>query len=297
MIAQGTRAIRLIALVGLLWPCLSLPAAAAQAARAFTDLVYATPEGSDPLALDLYMPLNARRPPLVVYVHGGGWSAGDKSQYPAFLVERGFALASVEFRSTKIAPFPANIHDIKAAIRFLRAKASEYGYRAERVALVGSSSGGHLAALAGVTNGNEQLEGTEGEYASESSDVQAIVSYFGASNLTTILAQSTPFGLGVRVPALQRLLGASPDDAPDLARLASPVFHVDRGDPPLMLLHGDQDVQMPVNQSLELEGAYRRAGLFVEFMVLNGVGHGGDAFHEGEPADRVVSFLRRTIGR
>ena len=90
--------------------------------------------------------------------------------------------------------------------------------------------------------------------------VHAIVSYFAATNLTTILAQSTPFGLGIREPALKRLLGAAPKDAEPLARLASPVFQVDRSDPPLLLFHGDQDPQMPINQSHELEGAYERAG-------------------------------------
>ncbi|MGC4028917.1 MAG: alpha/beta hydrolase [Steroidobacteraceae bacterium] len=277
---------------------LLLPAAAlaAQPARSFMDVVYATVHDT-PLALDLYLPANERRPPLLVYLHGGAWSSGDRTQYPAFLVERGFAVASVDFRSTLTTPFPANIHDIKAAIRFLRAKSAEYGYRAERIAVAGVSSGGHLAALVGVTNGDAELEGSEGEYSDQSSDVQAIVSYYGASDLTTILAQSTPAGLEVRVPALQQLLGALPEEVPELALQASPVFHVDRGDPPLMLLHGDQDVQMPINQAHELVGAYRKAGLFVEFMVLNGAGHGGEPFFQGEAVDRVVSFLHRTIGR
>jgi dipeptidyl aminopeptidase/acylaminoacyl peptidase len=125
--------------------------------------------------------------------------------------------------------------------------------------------------------------------------VQAIVSYFGASNLTTILAQSTPHGLSVRKPALERLLGALPENAPELARLASPVFHVGSNDPPLLLLHGDQDAQMPVNQSLELEGAYEKAGLPVELDIVHGVGHVGEPFFAGEHMQRVVQFLRRTL--
>lgn len=271
-------------------------AGAAQPPKVFKDVVYGT-AGDTPLALDLYLPANERRPPLVVYLHGGAWMNGDKSQYPAFLVEHGFAVASLDFRSTLVAKFPANVHDIKAGIRFLRAKANEYGYRAERIAIMGASSGGHLAALVGVTNRNAELEGTEGEHADHSSDVQAIVSYFGASNLTTILSQSTPPGHEMRAPALVKLLGATVEEAPEVAKLASPVFQVDRGDPPLMLLHGDQDLQMPINQSHELEGAYRKAGLFVDFMVLHGVGHDGEPFFQGEPVGRVVSFLHRTVGR
>jgi acetyl esterase/lipase len=175
-----------------------------------------------------------RRPPLVAYLHGGAWKDGDNSQYPAFLVEKGFAVASLDFRSTNVASFPANVQDIKAGIRFLRAKAAEYGYRADRIALVGASSGAHLAAEVGVTGGNAELEGTLGDYPGQSSRVQAIVSYFGASDLTTILAQSTPFGLSVREPALVQLLGALPDKVPDLARLASRCS-CDKGDPPLPL--------------------------------------------------------------
>jgi acetyl esterase/lipase len=270
------------------------PATAADAPRAVKDVVYATVEGK-PLGLDLYLPAGVKKPPLLVWVHGGGWSAGSKDQYPAEFVEQGFAVASLDFRQSTEARFPANVQDIKAAIRFLRAKAGDYGYRTDRIAIAGASSGGHLAALVGVTNGNKELEGSEGEYLKESSSVQAIVSYFGASNLNTILAQSTPFGLNVRKPALERLLGALPENAKDLATLASPVTHVDRSDPPLLLFHGDQDPQMPINQSHELQGVYEKAGLDVDFEVLHGVAHGGEAFFSGERLERAVKFLRRTL--
>lgn len=267
---------------------------AADEPRAFKDVVYAT-AGGKPLALDLYMPGNVEHPPLVVWLHGGAWTSGNKSQYPTFLVERGFAVASLDFRSTNEARFPANVHDIKAGIRFLRAKAEEYGYRSARIAIAGASSGGHLAALVGTTNGNQDLEGNEGDHLDVSSNVQAIVSYFGASDLTTILAQSTPDGLAVRVPALQRLFGSPPDKAPQLAQLASPVFQVDPTDPPLYLLHGDNDLQMPVNQALELQGVYQDAGLKVQLMILHGVGHQGEPFFQGKPVDNVVTFLKRVI--
>ena len=268
----------------------------AQAMREFKDVIYATVDGK-PLGLDLYLPAGVQNPALIVWVHGGAWSAGSKAQFPKELVERGFALASVDFRQTTEARFPANVHDIKAAIRFLRAKAGAYGYRAERIAIAGASSGAHLAALVGVTNGNKPLEGTVGDFLGTSSGVQAIVSYFGASNLTTILAQSTPFGLNVRKPALERLLGALPENAVELAKLASPVLHVDRADPPLLLLHGDLDPQMPINQSHELQGAYEKAGLDVAFDVVHGAAHGGDVFFAAEHLERAVAFLNRTISR
>jgi acetyl esterase/lipase len=281
---------------GLLMALVPMTFAPAALARDIKDLPYATVNGTV-LRLDLHLPDANANPPLVVYLHGGAWNAGDKSQYPTFLPASGFAVASVDFRSTDVAPFPANVHDIKAAIRYLRASARDYGYRADRIAIAGASSGGHLAALVGVTSGVAELEGAEGEHLQESSAVQAIVSWFGASNLTTILAQSTPFGLEVRQPALRRLLGDLPDAVPGRARLASPVFHVDPQDPPLLLLHGDQDRQMPINQLHELEGAYASVGLKAETYILHGVGHDGAPFFTGEPAEHVARFLRKTIGR
>ncbi|MGQ0732980.1 MAG: alpha/beta hydrolase fold domain-containing protein [Acidobacteriota bacterium] len=276
----------------LLAPCL----AGAQAAREFKDVVYARVDGKD-LGLDIYLPAGIQTPPLLVWVHGGAWSSGTKAQVPMVFVAHGVATASIDFRQSTEARFPAAVHDIKAAIRFLRAKASEYGYRSERIAIGGSSSGGHLAALVGVTNGHEQLEGTLGDHRKQSSDVQAILDYYGASNLSTILAQSTPFGLNMRRPALERLLGALPEQAQALAALASPVVHVDRSDPPLLLLHGDQDPQMPINQAHELHGAYRKLGLDVYFDVVYGAAHGGPLFFEPEHLDRAVAFLRRTLKR
>jgi acetyl esterase/lipase len=255
------------------------------------DIEYARVAGT-PLLLDLYRPDGGSAAPLLVWVHGGRWEVGSKEQMPLeALVERGFAIASLDFQPASAAPFPGQIHEIKAALRFLRAEAGRYGYDARRIGILGASSGGHLAALVGTTNGHPELEGTLGEHTAESSAVHAIVSYFGASNLTTILAQSTPFGLGIRVPALQTLLGAPPERNESLARLASPVFHVDPADPPLMLLHGDQDPQMPINQSHELEGAYERHGLVAPFVVVHGAAHGGDAFFDAERMNAVAEFL------
>ena len=219
-----------------------------------------------------------------------------EGQAPTIFVANGFALASLDFRQSTEARFPAQVHDIKAAIRFLRAKAATYGYRTDRIAIGGSSSGGHLAALVGVTNGHAELEGTVGGYLKESSAVQAILDYYGASNLTTILAQSTPFGLNMRRPALERLLGALPDQA-NGARCARQSSRACRSQAirRCILLHGDQDPQMPINQSHELEGAYKKLGLDVSFDVVHGAAHGGDRFLAGDHLARAVAFLRRTL--
>jgi acetyl esterase/lipase len=269
---------------------LGVPGVAAPATKMTPDIEYLRVAG-EPLKLDLYQPATGRAP-LLIWLHGGAWEFGSKSPMPlTFLVEHGYAVASLDFRPASAARFPGQVHEIKAAIRFLRAAAPRYGYDAARIGILGASSGGHLAALVGTTNGLAELEGTLGDHPNESSAVQAIVSYFGASNLTTILAQSTPFGLGVRKPALERLLGAQPEGAETLARLASPVFHVDSGDPPLLLLHGDQDPQMPINQSHELQGQYESHGLESELIVVHGAGHGAPAFFAQENSERVAAFL------
>jgi acetyl esterase/lipase len=272
-----------------------IPSKVAGQTREVRDVTYAV-VGGRPLQLDLLLPAGSDNPPLVVWVHGGAWRSGSRTSVRREFAEHGFATASVGYRLSTEARFPAMIHDIKAAIRYLRAHAAEYGYRADRIAIAGDSAGGHLAALVGVSAGVAELEGSVGENLGESSAVHAIVDYYGASNLTTILQQSTPFGLDVRVPALELLLGAVPEKVPDLARLASVTTHVDAGDPPILIFHGDQDPQMPINQSHELEGAYRALSLDVEFIVLHGAGHGGDAFYSGPHLERALTFLRRTLG-
>lgn len=276
----------------------SLPAADAPAGyRKIADIPFAEVDGQQ-LAIDLYLPEGKPNAPLVVFVHGGGWQRGSRTEMPlGAMAPAGFAFASVDYRLSPVARFPAQAYDIKGAIRFLRAKQSEYGYDSSRVAIAGTSAGAHLAILIGVTNGNKELEGTVGGNLEQPSDVQAILSYYGASDFMTILKQSTPFGLGVRVPALQLLLGGQPEEQEALAKLASPVYHLDANDPPLLLLHGDQDPQMPINQSLQMYGAYREKGLDAEFLPVYQAAHGGRKFHEGEQLKAATEFLQKNLRR
>lgn len=253
--------------------------------------------GATPLLFDLYLPAPGTQPVgVIVWVHGGAWRAGSReSAELAPLAARGWALASVDYRLTPVARFPAQVHDIKAAIRHLRARGAQHGLPPAPFVIAGSSAGGHLAALVGVSNGVRELEGEVGSERGASSDVQAIVSLYGASNLTSILAQSTPHGLSVRVPALQLLLGGQPEQQPELARLASPVSHVSAGDPPLLLLHGDADNQMPLAQSRELAAAYEQRQLPVQLEVVAGAGHGGPAFTEPSRLEQIDGFLRARL--
>lgn len=265
-----------------------------QTVPAHKDIVYAIVDGKE-LKLDLYLPVEPVTQGMLVWVHGGAWRSGTKESVPKVFIESGIPIASLEFRQSTEAQFPAQVHDIKAAIRFLREKASGFGYDAGRIVIAGASSGGHLAALVGVTNGHIALEGNIGDYPEQSSSVQGIVDYYGASNLTTILLQSTPFGLNMRKPALELLLGGQPEQKADLARLASPVFHVDQHDPPLLIFHGEQDPQMPISQSHELTGAYKRSNCQVQFEVVYGAAHGGDVFFSPERLKLALDFMKENL--
>jgi len=283
--------------VGLILALLMTSLTAGAQTMEYKDIIYASPDGLD-LGLDIFLPAGRTNAPLIVQVHGGAWRFGTKeSSVPMEFVENGYALASLDFRQSEQAAFPAMVHDIKAAIRFLRANAGKYGYDASKIAITGASSGAHLAQVVGVSNGHKALEGNLGDYTNTSSDIQAIISYFGASDLTTILSQSTPFGLSVREPALTLLLGALPDQNEVLARLASPALLVEAGDPPLLLLHGDHDPQMPINQSLQMLGAYKDKGLDVTFDPVHGAVHGGPGFFDEEHLANALAFLARTIGK
>lgn len=263
--------------------------------RRINNIQFAEVDGHR-LLLDLYLPRNKQRPPLVVWVHGGAWRAGSRTKMPlTSLIDDGFAIASVDYRLSPIAKFPAQVHDCKAAIRFLRANAKKYGFNADRIGIAGSSAGGHLVALIGVTNNHKHLEGDVGDHDDQSSAVHAIVDYYGPSNFLTILPQSTPHGLSVRVPALKLLLGDRPERVPELARLASPVFHVDALDPPLLMIHGDQDPQVPINQSHELHGQYKSKKLPVQFEVVHGGAHGGPQFWDQHRNKLVSDFFKTTL--
>jgi acetyl esterase/lipase len=261
----------------------------AQTAKNVKNIIYAE-TGGRKLLLDLYMPSNPD-PYLIVWIHGGAWHSGSKESPPLSFVASGYAIASVDYRLSIEAKFPAQIHDIKAAVRYLRANAAKHGYRADKIIIAGSSAGGHLATLVGVTNNDPALEGTLGPYTQTSSSIQAIVDYYGPSNFTSIMKQSTPHGAGVRGPAIALLLGHTVDNAPDMAKKASPVMQVEASDPPLLIFHGDQDIQVPINQSHELVGVYKANGLSVQLEVVHGAGHTEKPYFDPQYQRIVETFL------
>jgi hypothetical protein len=168
-----------------------------------------------------------------------------------------------------------------------------YGYGTDRIAIAARRQEG-ISPRSSALRTTAFSKGRWGRSGSVST-VHAILDYYGASNHTTIRRNRRRSAIGVRQPALDRLLGPEPGRDKALAELASPVFHVDRGDPPLLLFHGDQDPQMPINQAHELQGAYEMLGLDVAFDVVHGAAHGGNVFLSGAHLERALAFLGRTI--
>ncbi|MEP7322387.1 MAG: alpha/beta hydrolase [Saprospiraceae bacterium] len=252
-----------------------------------------TPERD--LKLDIYLPDGSTNPYLILWIHGGAWHSGSKENPPLELLKKGYALASIDYRLTVEARFPAQVYDIKAAVRYLRANAATYGYHSDKIFIWGSSAGAHLAALAGVTNGYKELDGKIGDFLSTSSDLQGIIDFFGPTDLTTILSQSTPHGISVRSPALALMFGKPVEQIKEELQEASPVYHVTADDPPLFICHGDQDIQVPVNQSIELYGKYRELNLPVQIEFAYGAGHGGKQYNDPLLIDKVDRFLKNII--
>ncbi|WP_146444221.1 alpha/beta hydrolase [Botrimarina colliarenosi] len=258
------------------------------------DVTFATVDSHD-LKLNLFLPDSVEPPPLVVFVHGGSWQVGSyKNCAVKWLVDEGFAVASIGYRLSDIATFPAQVHDCKAAVRWLRAHADDYGYDATRIGAVGSSAGGYLVLMMGVTSNNADYEGEVGDCPKESSAVQAVVDYFGASDFLQ-RSENQPGKTDHPKGSVRLMLGAAVKENPELARRASPAFHITGEAPPLLMLHGEDDRTVLLDQSQRMLAAYHDAGRDAELVVLPGAGHGGDAFYTPERKELVAEFLTRHL--
>lgn len=250
------------------------PAARTPTPRAGTtpthrDLQYA--DGAR--TLDLYLPQRGGPAPVVVWLHGGSWVAGDKNPVAPVLFDlraRGFAIAAVNYRLTGLSTYPAPLEDVKGSIRWLRAHAGEYGLDPARVYLVGFSAGGHLAALASLTPGNPALEGDVGGNRDQSSAVAGVVLYAAPSDIGRLAGECT----GCEVSAQFQALGCSFLLCGNRARVASPLTYVKEGAPPFLILHGDIDRVVPVEQSRLLDAALRGAGVASRLVIVAGADHG-----------------------
>ena len=232
------------------------------------DLAYA--DGAR--TLDLYLPRRGASAPIVVWLHGGSWVAGDKVPVPGVVLDlrdRGFALASVNYRLSGLSTHPAQLHDVKGSIRWLRAHADEYGLDPARVYLVGYSAGAHLASLAALTSGDATLEGDVGGNREQSSAVAGVVTYAGPSDIGRLAGECA----GCEVSEQFRALGCSFLLCGDRALAASPLTYAKVGAPPFLLLHGSADRVIPSEQSRLLDTALRRAGGSSRLIVVEGGEH------------------------
>ena len=279
--------------------CAAAMAAAAQAPQPKTlrNLEYARPD-SGPLSLDLYLPEAGGPFPLIVWIHGGAFRAGDKAGiwYKPILnqTQRGYAVASIDYRLSGSAKFPALVHDAKAAVRWLRANAAQYNLKADRIVAAGESAGGYQAVMLGTSGGVAELEGTLGN-PKESSRVEGVIDFFGPTALLAMDdgASSCKTPLVHRAPNSPEslLLGCNLDDCPDRAKAASPITYVARDNPPFLILHGTADCQVPHSQSQRLYDALRAAGVKADLHLLPDVGHGDRRFMTPETEKLVNEFV------
>jgi acetyl esterase/lipase len=265
------------------------------------DLEYAKVGGTS-LRLDLYTPSGAPSGlPTLLYLHGGAWALGDKSDAAVErlmpIVANGFAVASANYRLVPSVTYPAPIHDVKAAVRWLRANAGELGLDPARIALGGASAGGHLASLAALTTGDAALEGDVGDHVGVSSAVGAVVAYFPGSDFLLSGGRNTLETMILPPPPPAALLGLERiDDDPGLARAASPRHRVHAGAPPHLILHGDRDTMVNHEQSRVLHDALSAVGATSMLLLLAGAGHEDPAFVRPSVTAAVAGFLEEHLG-
>ncbi|HEV2068048.1 MAG TPA: alpha/beta hydrolase, partial [Thermomicrobiales bacterium] len=273
--------------------------------------------GDKPLLLDILRPDSYPSVvrPLVIWVHGGGWEAGSRDDPPGReLLDRGFAAASISYRFSDESPFPAQIHDVKAAIRFLRANAGRFNIDPDRIGIWGHSAGGHLASLAGMTGDLAELEG-EGGSPGVSSAVQAVVPLAGPADFSGTRTDDPAF-FGDDIPA-QRMLGKQrheprrkqshePTVADEAflrrAALASPALHAHEGAPPYLIVHGTVDPVVTPGESRRLAEAVTAAGGQATLLEATGIDHDLRALlafadERGVTVMRhIVAFFERHLG-
>ena len=267
-------------------------------AQTLRDIEYArSADGS--LKLDLYRPEGQGPFPLIIWIHGGGWTSGDKDLSPngpqVRQTTRGYAVASINYRLSQQAKFPAQIEDCKAAVRWLRAHAGQFNLDPARIAVWGSSAGGHLAALMGASGDVSELEGGEGNL-DYSSRVQAVVDWFGPTDLLKMVDDSLPFPCNIinhdsPFSPESLLIGCAIQTCPDKTERANPIRYVSADDPPFLIMHGARDCLVGPPQSQRLGDALAAVGAEVSLKFIAGAGHGGSEFDDAENRKLVEDFL------
>jgi acetyl esterase/lipase len=273
----------------------------ASVAPTHTDLAYATQ--SDAQKLDLYIPAAGTGPfPIVIMVHGGGFMFGDKADGAGLtgvdqLLGAGYAVASINYRLSGEAQYPAQIHDAKASVRFLRANAAQYNLNLDKIGAWGASAGGNLVSLLGTTCGTAELEGADLGNADQSSCVQAVVDWFGPIDFLKMDEQFAGTGCPQTHDAADspesKLVGAAIQSVPDLVATTNPMNYITEDDAPFFIENGTADCNIPPIQNKNLADAL--SALIgtekVVYISLEGAGHGGSQFETAENLNMVIAFL------
>jgi len=263
------------------------------------DIQFAKVDGIS-LELNLHMPERyIGYAPVVIAIHGGAWTGGDKADYGLIAEEiasHGFVVASINYRFSSDEIFPAQIHDVKAAVRWIRANAEERGFDTDNIGVIGSSSGAHLAALLGTSGEVRSLEGNVGNNLDYSSQVQAVVDLYGPVNLVDLAEQcgdECASNHDSPNSPESKLIGCQLSTCRSAARVASANTYISSDDPAFFILHGDEDPNIPIAQSKQLAEELEQAGVEVDFIVAEGYGHDRGMFWEY--SDQIINFLAENL--
>lgn len=277
--------------------------------HAYRDVAY-LPSENPRHRLDIYTPPDARDVPVVVFMHGGSWAFGDKSlvhpdgalgQYTTFLINHGYAVASVNYTLVGQGTYPVQVQDVKSALGYLRDHADFFGIDPDRMVMMGDSAGGHLALAVGTSRGDpsHSHDGQSGFDAG----VRAVVSFYGPTDATKYwddrLASGCDVGITGPESSMGTLLGGiDPVDPANfsLARSASPALRVSRDAVPSLMLHGTSDCVVAWGQSLRMAQALDRAGVDERLIVVEGIGHSHpDFWNRGDLRIQVLRFMREHV--
>lgn len=259
------------------------------------------------LKMTLFVPRTKEKKPAVLYFPGGGFTSADHEKFLEMryaLACAGYVVAACEYRAVPN-KFPALLEDAKAAVRWMRAHASEFGVDANRIGLLGDSAGGYVVQMAGATNGEKNWD--VGDFKEVSSDVQAVVSIYGISDLTTIgegignenvhASAAVTEALLLNGPAFKDFAGASVNADPEKAKAASPIGHVDGTEPPFLLMHGSGDKVVSPLQSKKMFEALQNKKVEAEYVLVRGAEHGDLPWYQPGVISRVVNFFDRHLKR
>jgi acetyl esterase/lipase len=261
------------------------------------DIPYAA-TGNPRHRLDLYLPKNriSDKLPVIVFFHGGGWMQGNKSdgagRMISFICTGQYAGVSVEYRLSSEAQWPAQLHDCKAAVRWVRANARKYGLDPDRIGVWGRSAGGHLALMLGVSADIRDLDGDIGPYKGVSSKAAAVVNFFGVTDLPALIGEQSDIDRTGPFAPEAMLIGGPLLDNPEKAKAASPITYITADDPPVLTVHGKKDRIVPFDQAVRLDTKLRKSGVASFFIIVKEGGHGDF----GTAADdRVKAFFDRYL--